>query len=67
MPLIDLLTTPDLLHKARAEFEAESKQTSYFSLVPADAKPNIDLNRVEMEKYRPEMRKFYLNKMPRFN
>ena len=26
----------------------------------------LDLNRIEMEKYRPEMRKFYLNKAVRF-
>jgi aminobenzoyl-glutamate utilization protein B len=61
------LTVPDLLQKARAEFEAESKKTPYFSLVPADAKPDVALNRTDMEKYRPEMRKFYLNKSPRFD
>src|SRR5262249_1458414 len=49
--LIDLLTTPDLLQKAHAEFEAESKKTPYFSLVPSDAKPDTALNRAEMEKY----------------
>ncbi len=65
--IIDLLTMPDVLQKARAEFETETKKTPYFSLVPADAKPDIDLNRAEMEKYRVEMRKFYLNKAPRFN
>jgi aminobenzoyl-glutamate utilization protein B len=65
--IIDLLTSPELLQKARAEFEVESKKTPYFSLVPADAKPDVELNRVEMEKYRPEMRKLYLSKAPRFN
>jgi aminobenzoyl-glutamate utilization protein B len=65
--IIDLLTTPELLQKAKAEFEVESKKTPYFSLVPPDAKPDTDLNRIEMEKYRAEMRKFYLNKTPRFN
>jgi aminobenzoyl-glutamate utilization protein B len=65
--IIDLLTSPELLQKARAEFEVESKKTPYFSLVPADAKPDLELNRAEMEKYRPEMRKFYLSKAPRFN
>jgi aminobenzoyl-glutamate utilization protein B len=65
--LIDLLTSPELLQKARAEFEVESKKTPYFSLIPPDAKPDVDLNRDEMEKYRPEMRKSYLNKVPRFN
>jgi aminobenzoyl-glutamate utilization protein B len=64
--IIDLLTSPELLAKARAEFEVESKKTPYFSLLPADAKPPVDLNRAEMEKFRPEMRKFYLAKTPRF-
>ena len=36
-------------------------------MVPPDAKPDTDLNRTEMEKYRADMRKFYLNKTPRFN
>jgi aminobenzoyl-glutamate utilization protein B len=65
--LIDLLTSPDLLQKAWAEFEVESKKTPYFSLVPSDAKPDTELNHAEMEKYRPEMRKNYLHKTPRFN
>jgi aminobenzoyl-glutamate utilization protein B len=64
--IIDLVTSPDLVQKARAEFEIESKKTPYFSLLPPDAQPPTDLNRVEMEKYRPEMRKFYLNRSPRF-
>jgi aminobenzoyl-glutamate utilization protein B len=65
--IIDLLTTPELIQKARAEFEVESKKTPYFSLVPPDAKPDVELNKVEMEKYRAEMKKYYLNKTPRFN
>jgi aminobenzoyl-glutamate utilization protein B len=65
--IIDLLTSPELIQKARAEFEVESKKTPYFSLLPPDAKPDLDLNRAEMEKYRADMRKLYLNKTPRFN
>jgi len=65
--IIDLLTSPELLQKARAEFEVESKKTPYFSLLPADTKPDLELNRTEMEKYRADMRKTYLNKTPRFN
>ena len=64
--IIDLLTSPDLMAKARAEFEVESKKTPYFSLLPADAKPSVDLNHAEMEKYRPAMSKFYLDVTPRF-
>jgi aminobenzoyl-glutamate utilization protein B len=65
--IIDLLTSPELLQKARAELDAELKKAPYFSLLPPDAKPDLDLNRIEMEKYRAELRKFYLNKTPRFN
>ncbi len=65
--IIDLLTQPDLIAKARAEFEVESKKTPYFSLLPPGTKPDLELNRAEMEKYRADMRKFYLNKAPRFN
>jgi aminobenzoyl-glutamate utilization protein B len=61
------MTSPELLQTARAEFEVESKRTPYFSLLPPNAKPDLDLNRVEMEKYRADMRPFYLNKTPRFN
>ena len=48
-------------------FLVESRKTPYFSLLPAETNPPVDLNRAEMEKYRPEMRKFYLDKAPRFN
>jgi len=65
--IIDLMTTPDIVGKARAEFLEESNKTPYFSLLLSDAQPPIELNRAEMEKYRPEMRKFYLGKAPRFN
>src|SRR5437660_4831101 len=65
--IIDLMTSPELLQRARAWVEVESKRTPYFSLLPPDAKPDLDLNRVEMQKYRADMRKFYLSKTPRFN
>src|SRR5437660_11303692 len=55
--IIDLMTTPELLQKARAELEVESKKVPYFSLLPPEAQPPLDLNRIEMEKYRSEMRK----------
>ena len=64
--IIDLMTSPELLKKAKEEFDTESKKTPYFSLLPPDVQPPLDLNKAEMEKYRPEMRKFYLNKQVRF-
>jgi aminobenzoyl-glutamate utilization protein B len=65
--ILDLMTSPELLQKARAEFEAELTKSPYFSLLPPDARPPIELNRADMEKYRPEMRKFYLGKTVRLN
>jgi aminobenzoyl-glutamate utilization protein B len=64
--ILDLMSSPELLQKARAEFEVESKKVPYFSLLPPEVQPPLDLNRAEMEKYRSEMRKFYLNKTVRF-
>jgi aminobenzoyl-glutamate utilization protein B len=65
--ILDLLTSPELLQKSRAEFQEATRESPYFSLMPAEAKPPVDMNREMMEKYRPEMRKHYLNKMPRFD
>ena len=65
--LIDLLSTPTLVTRAREQFQQDTKDTPYFSLLPAEAKPPVDMNRETMERFRPEMRKHYLNKTPRFN
>ncbi len=65
--MLDLLTSPELLQRAKDQFRADTKGTEYFSLLPADAKPPLDMNRDMMEKYRPEMRKHYLSKTPRFD
>jgi aminobenzoyl-glutamate utilization protein B len=61
-----LLTTPDLLTAAKKQFEQETKEGKYFSLLPPGAKPPGDLNKEMMEKYRPAVRKFYLNKKAQF-
>jgi aminobenzoyl-glutamate utilization protein B len=65
--MLDLLTSPELLKRAQSEFQQATKETQYVSYLPADAKPPLDLNRDTMEKYRPEMRKLYLNKKVTFN
>jgi aminobenzoyl-glutamate utilization protein B len=63
--ILDLLTRPEVLQRARKEFDAQLKQTPYFTVLPADAKPPLDLNKAVMDHYRPEMRKFYLGEQPR--
>ncbi|MDB5569610.1 MAG: amidohydrolase [Hyphomicrobiales bacterium] len=63
---IDLLTSPELLQKARDQFAQDTKDTKYFSLLPADAKPQLELNKEVMDKLRPAMSKFYMQVSPRF-
>jgi aminobenzoyl-glutamate utilization protein B len=64
--ILDLLTSPELRAAAKKQFDEDTKDMKYFSLLPPDAKPPLDLNREMMEKYRPEMRKFYLSKKAEF-
>jgi len=60
------MTEPEVLKTAHAEFEQQTKATPYFSLVPDGAKPNTDLDKEIMAKYRPAMSKYYLHKTPRY-
>jgi hypothetical protein len=40
-----LLTSPQTLNAAREEWQQTTKVMKYFSLVPADAKPDVNMNR----------------------
>jgi len=64
--ILDLLASSDLRQKASAQVEQDTKETKYFSLLPADAKPPLGPNRETMEKFRDEMRKHYLNTKVQF-
>jgi aminobenzoyl-glutamate utilization protein B len=64
--ILDLLTSPELLAAARKQFQEDTKEIKYFSLLPPDAKPPVDLNKEIMDKYRPAMSKFYLSKKAQF-
>jgi aminobenzoyl-glutamate utilization protein B len=64
--VLDLLTSPELLAAAKQQFAEDTKEMKYFSLLPEGAKPPVDLNKEIMDKYRPAMRKFYLNKKAQF-
>jgi aminobenzoyl-glutamate utilization protein B len=64
--ILDFLTRPELVKSARAEFEKATAETKYFAVLPADAKPQLDLNKETMDRYRPAMRQFYLDKPVRF-
>ena len=59
--VVDLLTHPDLMAKAKATFAEEVAGSPYRSLLPPGQKPPIDLNAGEMGKYRDLMRPHYLH------
>jgi len=64
--MLDLLTSEELLANARKKFEEDTKDTKYFTLLPDSAKPPLEMNQAMMEKYRPELSKYYLSVAPRF-
>jgi aminobenzoyl-glutamate utilization protein B len=64
--VVDLLTRPDLLAKAKETFRAEVAGSTYRPLLPAGQKPPVDLNADEMARYREAMRPHYLDVEIRF-
>jgi aminobenzoyl-glutamate utilization protein B len=60
MTLLDLVLTPALVDQAWKYFrEVQTKEVRYEPLIRPQDRPAIDLNRAVMDKYRPEMRKYY--------
>jgi aminobenzoyl-glutamate utilization protein B len=60
MTVIDLLTRPDVLAQAREYFDkVQTKERKYTPLIRPQDQPAIHLNKAIMDRYRPEMRKFY--------
>ena len=60
MTVIDLLTRPDVLAQAREYYEkVQTKNQKYTPLIRPGDQPAIHLNKAIMDRYRPEMRKFY--------
>lgn len=58
--MVDLLTKPELLAKAKETFKKEMAGATYKPLLPPDQKPPLTLNVEEMAKYRDLMRPHYL-------
>jgi len=48
---VDLLCEPDILTKAKDEFENRKEGKDYECLIPDDLSPPLELNRDTMEKY----------------
>src|SRR4051812_6338664 len=60
LTVVDLLTRPELVTQAWDYFRnVQTKDKKYIPLIRAEDQPAIWLNKERMEKYRPEMKKYY--------
>jgi aminobenzoyl-glutamate utilization protein B len=59
---IDLINKPEILKEIKDEFENMKKIYPYKCYLPDDNKPSLDLYKKEMERFRPQMKKFYMDK-----
>lgn len=60
MTMLDLFLKPDLVQAARVYFDSvQTKVTKYKPFIGPNDQPAIELNAGILERYRPEMRKFY--------
>jgi aminobenzoyl-glutamate utilization protein B len=60
MTVLDLLLRPELLEQAWTHFrEVQTKDTKYTPFIGANDPPAIHLNKAVMDRFRPELRKYY--------
>jgi aminobenzoyl-glutamate utilization protein B len=60
MTMLDLVLQPALVEQAWEYFRnVQTKERKYEPLLRPDDKPAIDLNKIIMERYRPELKKYY--------
>jgi aminobenzoyl-glutamate utilization protein B len=60
MTMLDLVSRPELVEQAWSYFrDVQTKETKYEPLLRPQDTPAIWLNKAIMDKYRPEMKKFY--------
>jgi aminobenzoyl-glutamate utilization protein B len=60
MTLLDLFTRPALVDSAKAYFrDVQTRDIKYQPLIRPGDKPPVELNTEIMQRFRPEMRKFY--------
>jgi aminobenzoyl-glutamate utilization protein B len=59
MTMVDLLTRPELVKQAWDYFNLQTKEMKYTPLLERDTPPPTWLNADTLEKFRPEMKKYY--------
>ena len=65
--VVECFSNPAVLAEAKRTFKEELGGVEYKSMLPAEQKPPVELNRAIMEKFRPEMKKHYLKERPEFS
>jgi aminobenzoyl-glutamate utilization protein B len=65
--VLDFIIDRDLVAQTKASFRHEIGDVTYRPLLPDDQRPPVDLNRAEMEKYRPLMERHYVKERPVFS
>ena len=62
LTLIDMITNPSIIANAKDYFKnVQTKEVQYKPFITRDDPPATFLNKEIMDKYRPEMKKFYYN------
>jgi aminobenzoyl-glutamate utilization protein B len=64
--VLECFANPEVVARAKATFASEIEGETWFSMLPPDQKPPVELNRAMMEKFRPAMREHYIKERPRF-
>jgi aminobenzoyl-glutamate utilization protein B len=59
MTILDLLTTPALVSQAKEYFNEQTKDVKYVPFLDPQTPPPTWMNQQILERYRPELRKFY--------
>lgn len=59
MTILDVLLTPSLIENAKAYFAEQTKTRKYEPLIRPTDTPAIDLNKDTMDRFRPEMKRYY--------
>jgi aminobenzoyl-glutamate utilization protein B len=65
--VVECFSNPAVLAEAKRTFKEELGGVEYKSMLPAEQKPPVALNRAIMDKFRPEMKKHYLKERPKFS
>lgn len=65
--LIEIFANPAIAQEAKETFAEEISDSRWFSMLPKDQKPPVDLNRATMDRYRETMRMHYIKERPRFS